>query len=421
MEILLMSMGTRGDMEPFLAIGHLLKEKGHDVTAVMPIQFEQEVLDTHLNFIPFDKRFLEMLESEEAKSFLGQKGNILTRLGILRKMYLQMKAVHHIFIKEQYETLRDEQPDIVIFHAKIYMAYIWGMQNKGKAYFLFPMPQLMHPNEHVPSIPLTKNMGKFLNLLTFRLLNFFTAKYMIKFTKKFHKYYPGLKMTNKRVRNFMLDEARSMIMISRYMYNRPPDWKENVRILGFRERNKKVNWEADDQLLDFIRRYPKYCLITFGSMVNAEPQKNTAFILDILERYKIPAIINTYAGGLEEQKDAGEHILFVNRIPYDYIFPKCYLVMHHGGAGTTHMAIKYQCVNVVVPHAVDQFYWNKNVASLGVGPLGVPIKKLRTKQFENLFLDAWENISYKRKVEHLGKLMEQENHEKEILSFLNLD
>ena len=71
MKILMMSLGTRGDMEPFLAIGELLAGMGHDIICAMPVQFEKEVKDTGFQFYPFDKRFMELLESEEAKNVLG--------------------------------------------------------------------------------------------------------------------------------------------------------------------------------------------------------------------------------------------------------------------------------------------------------------------------------------------------------------
>ena len=63
-------------MEPFLAIGELLAGKGHEIICAMPEQFEKEVEDSGFKFYPFDKRFMELLESEEAKNVLGQKGSI---------------------------------------------------------------------------------------------------------------------------------------------------------------------------------------------------------------------------------------------------------------------------------------------------------------------------------------------------------
>lgn len=50
MKVLITSIGTRGDMEPFLAIAELLKNKGHEVTCLFPDQFKPLVGDTGVNF-----------------------------------------------------------------------------------------------------------------------------------------------------------------------------------------------------------------------------------------------------------------------------------------------------------------------------------------------------------------------------------
>lgn len=97
-------------------------------------------------------------------------------------------------------------------------------------------------------------------------------------------------------------------------------------------------------------------------MINNDPTEKTKIILNILQRNGIPAIINTASGGLVEPENYDkEQFYFVNRIPYDWVFPKLYAVIHHGGSGTTHTAIKYGCASLIIPHIIDQYVWNKIV------------------------------------------------------------
>ena len=96
---------------------------------------------------------------------------------------------------------------------------------------------------------------------------------------------------------------------------------------------------------------------------------------------KPPAIINTADGGLiKPDKFNSELIYFVSQIPYNWIFPKMYAVIHHGGAGTTHLAIKYGCAAMIIPHIVDQFVWDKMISDLGVGPKGIKINRINSKK-----------------------------------------
>ncbi len=64
---------------------------------------------------------------------------------------------------------------------------------------------------------------------------------------------------------------------------------------------------------------------------------------------------------------------------------------------------------MVIPHIIDQFVWNNIVYDLGVGPKGVKIDKINTKNLEPKILDLVTNRSYKEKAERVARQMETEN------------
>ena len=152
-------------------------------------------------------------------------------------------------------------------------------------------------------------------------------------------------------------------------------------------------------------------------MPNPEPKQKTKIILEIIEQNKIPAIINTASGGLvKPDKFNSELIYFVSQISYDWIFPKMYAVIQHGGAGTTHLAIKYGCATMIIPHFMDQFVWDKITFDMGVGPKGVKISKITNKNLEPKVLELLNNRSYKEKSAKIADLMKNENFIDEIYS-----
>ena len=161
-------------------------------------------------------------------------------------------------------------------------------------------------------------------------------------------------------------------------------WNENLKVLGFHERNKILTWNPDNELSDFFKKHSKILFITFGSMLNPEPEEKTRILLEILMRNQIPALINTASGGLvKPDKFNSELIHFVSQIPYDWIFPKVYGVIIHGGSGTTHLALKYGCATMIIPHIIDQFVWDKIIFRMGAGPKGVRINKITAKTLES--------------------------------------
>jgi len=109
--------------------------------------------------------------------------------------------------------------------------------------------------------------------------------------------------------------------------------------------------------------------------------------------------------GLVQPNKHPEHIHFVKNIPYDWIFPKVFAVVHHGGSGTTHSALKYGCASLVIPHFIDRFFWNKTVHKLRAGPKGISIKKLNKDNFEKILLD---NKIYKENAELIASNMDIE-------------
>ena len=179
------------------------------------------------------------------------------------------------------------------------------------------------------------------------------------------------------------------------------------------------NWKPEPELNAFLGTHKKILFITFGSMTNPEPEENTSLFLEILQKNKIPAIINTSFGGLTEPDEYDRELFyFVKNIPYDWIFPRVYGVIHHGGAGTTQTALKYGCASLIIPHIIDQFMWNTAVHDLGAGPLGVKISKLKKENFEPILLDLYQNESYKSKAMEIGMKMKEENWEAELLDII---
>lgn len=80
MKAILFSLGTRGDMEPFMAIAELLKEKGWEIMCVFPEQFRDTVLEMGFEFKGFSKEFLEIMDNKETKMFLGGQGSLFKRI-----------------------------------------------------------------------------------------------------------------------------------------------------------------------------------------------------------------------------------------------------------------------------------------------------------------------------------------------------
>jgi sterol 3beta-glucosyltransferase len=121
-----LSIGTRGDIEPFLAIGQLLQDRDWEVICVFSEQFRKTVEDMGMDFQRFSKEFLELLEAKEAKMFVGGKGSLFKRMGALAKMAKAGIRLSKEIIALQHSIQVNEDPHRIIYHPKCNYAIILG-------------------------------------------------------------------------------------------------------------------------------------------------------------------------------------------------------------------------------------------------------------------------------------------------------
>ncbi len=413
MKVILFSIGTRGDMEPFLAIAEILASRNWEITCVFPEQFKDLVESLGYGFHGFDKAFLELLESSTGKNMMGGEGNLFEKARNLFHLGKKGIKLNKEMVAVQAKILREVAYDLAIYHPKCSFLVVWAMQNPTKAVMISPIPYVQHPSRKLSVISLrgNGNYGTSLNLLSYSFVNWTKSTMVNSMTKPHCSQLKGVKISASRIREFMLEKERTLYAISPSLFEKPREWGNQIEVVGYFERNKTIDWQPDAELKQFVERHDKILLVTFGSISNKKPKEKTDAILAVLQKHKIPTIINTSWGGLEKRENAPEHVHFVNSIPYDWIFPKVYGVMHHGGSGTTHTALKYGCANLIIPHIVDQFYWNRNLAEKELAPLGISINKLTSENLESRLLSMWNNPKFKQNAEEFSQKMALENDE----------
>lgn len=409
MKIILASIGTRGDIEPFLAIGKILKEKGHQVICAFSEQFRELTESCDIEFASLGRKNDDVLESDANRTVMGGSG-IKKSFAYIKLMRLaQSQKVPQEKELKLYELVKQERPDRIVYHSKNVYPLIWEYKNRGKTIFVCPFAYFHYIKGH--TFLFGKNYGEFYNKLTFKFYDFgvvtatLAAKKWLQIKDKIRR---------RELKN-IIHSRKFIYTISPSLFPRQGYWENNIKVLGHQELKRKTDWKPERKLTEFIEKHDKILFITFGSMPNPEPKLKTKIILEILERNKIPAIINTASGGLVEPGNFNsELIYFVSQISYDWIFPKMYAVIQHGGAGTTHLAIKNGCATLIIPHFMDQFVWDKIISDLGVGPKGVKISRITNKNLEPKILELLNNRSFIEKSAEISNQMKNEDFKDEL-------
>ncbi|PZX55800.1 glycosyltransferase [Algoriphagus chordae] len=420
MKTLFASLGSRGDIEPFLAQAEIFSEAGHQVVCLFPEQFRESVTQLGYEFIGFDKGFLELLESQSGKNIMGGGGNAWKQLINYFKLAKNSMSLQHTLITQQRGAISTHKPDRIVFHAKCMYFYLAAMENPDRFSLLTPIPCMTHPSSEFPHIGLGKwkPFSPKWNLKSYDLVNGLRRLSMKKFMGKFYSDFPSTLITSKTIKEFELNQLQTIYTISPSLFPRPAIWPESAKIVGYYFRNQLKQYHPSPELKAWIAKYPKAILLTFGSMSNTKPKEHSQTLIDLLQKHQIPAIVNTSWGGLEPVENSDESIFYVNQIPYDWILPQLYGIIHHGGSGTTHQGAAHGCVQMIVPHIIDQYFWNRIVENRQVGPLGTSIHDLDEDKFEIALIDFWTNPFYTENAKKLSNQIKTEAKRETVLDLV---
>jgi len=379
-KVLLCSLGSRGDVEPFLALAEELIASGSEVGFCFSEQFRDLAEEVGGSFYPQSKEFLELFDDPDVKGIMGQVGSRFSRL---RSMFRLLKATGPIqkqVLIDQRDAIRQFEPDEIIFHTKCIYAIFWGM-NGGKVKLLSPIPCMIQPTDHEPHIGFGKPRSVWWNRFTYKVANYVLFKTVMKYSKDLIKR-DNLPVTKRKLKDFYLNKLEIEYAVSPKLFPRPEYWPDRLSVSEFRERNKQKGYEPPLDLVEFLNQHPKPVYIGFGSMINSKPKIIGQYIIAVCELLDLSVIVNTSWGGIELPDEVPENVFVINNVPYDYLFGQVGAVIHHGGSGTTHSAFRFNLPQLIIPHIADQPFWSRTVLSKSRGVEGYPIKKWNRMRFE---------------------------------------
>lgn len=414
MKVLVLSIGSRGDVEPFLAVAKILTKAGHEVECCFVEQYRFLVEKIGLPFHSLGTELIDLISCKEGKVVLGKRASLFTYCKSFLTIARKSIQINKKMLVEQKNIIDSGNFDQIIFNAKCVYPYLFSARTSKRSILLSPVPYLHYVKGH-PSIGFKRNLGVIFNKLSYTLMNA-GIKAMVK---------KSAKWTNEKNRSIKKDAVAyfssvdCIYSISPSLFSCPPYFPKNVQVLGFHEMEKTNQQPLTNKLNSFIDSHDKILFLSFGSMVNKDPQEITDLFLDIFEKHQIPAVINTAGGALVEPKLYNKDLFcFVSDVPYTQIFPKMYACIHHGGSGTTHQSLKYGCPTLIIPHIIDQYIWNDISSNLAAGPKGISIHKISKKNLEPKIVDLFENSTYKDQAKRISMQMQSESFTNKIVDFV---
>ena len=405
-KLLIFTFGTRGDVQPYVALGLALKTRGHDVTICTGRGFEDFIEAHGLRCRSASINYRELFQRREVREA------IYTIRGRFRTCKPMLSLIQQL-PDEMLKVAREIKPDLIISNSTSYMAH-----NIARWMRIPSIPSMLQPifvetRDFPPALLPALTFGKWGNLLAHRLINRMFDRQTNQAANEWEKdAFDSVEYH--RIGPYMEGyhpDSRPLPHLhgySRHVIPKPTDWGVHEHITGHWRLERARDWIPPDDLQAFLEGGEPPVYVGFGSLPAMDATKLTESVVGALETVGRRGVLATGWGALK----AGQHgpdIFHLDHAPHDWLFPRCAAVVHHGGAGSTHEGLRWGRATVICPAGgSDQAFWGKRVAALGAGPKPMALKSVTAKKLAKAISFALDPAVLSR-AEVLGDAIRNEN------------
>ena len=408
MKIAITTVGTRGDLQPFIALGLGLKDAGHEVLIVSSKNEEGFVKNYGLDFFSLNVDIQKLMDGDEVQEM--SKGN--NPYKFIVSHLKGSKKLKQLMIDTQTEIWTAcQSSDIIIFHPGMPLGFFIAQEKKRISVMANPFPVISTKDYPAILFYTSPRFGEIYNKITHKI-----------FEKLFWSLSKSavVKFWNKSVKtkmNFSISPIRQQIdsgmpVINGYsnlFFHQPEDWNYNIHTTGSWFIDNEPNFVPPTELTNFIDNGEQPIYIGFGSMKDIESFKTTLDVIKkALDQTKQRAVVGLGWSKLPSNESIPNNIFLIESISHTWLFPKMKTVIHHGGAGTTAAGLRAGKPTIIIPHNADQPAWGQRVFELGVGSKPIKKTKLTAENLASAILFAQQpNII--SNADKLGQELRKEN------------
>jgi len=374
MLITILSIGSRGDVQPYIALGVALKKAGASVRIVTFENFKSLVEENGLELFPISGDVSKVATSEAVRS-ATQADNPL-------KVLLSFNTLKKLAANLQKDLFAGcEGSDAILYHPGPSIAYFIARHLGVPSILASPFP--MTPTREYPALIFydKPRLGKGFNYLThkvFEQIMWMAANGSIKgfWKEKFGHNPEDLAPPFGRQ---TLPTHPTIVSVSNHVFPQPTDYPPHVHHTGYWFLDDE-NWTPPADLLNFLNNGAPPVYVGFGSLGNLKTaEQSTRTVINALQLSGQRGVLATGWSGMSKMDILPDNIFILESAPHSWLFPRMAAVVHHGGAGTTAAGLRAGVPSVIVPHSNDQFAWGRRVWELGVGAKPIPRKKLTSQ------------------------------------------
>jgi sterol 3beta-glucosyltransferase len=387
MHITILAFGSRGDTQPYVALGLALQRAGHVVRLCAGDEFAAFVTAYGLDYVPAGVNFREF-EDQHMQAILDTGRNTIKALRDLAR-----EGQPFIARLRRAAEASSAGADALLTNL-VGGVFGWELAAARAIPHLMAFQQpFLTRTRALPSavLPLPYTGSGALNWLSHIALEPLMGRLF------------GLP-----VRDLHRRRVPFLYAISPAVIPRPPDWGTHVYQPGYWFLDHAPDWQPPADLVAFLEAGPPPVYIGFGSMCSRRPQATTRIALDAARRAGQRLVLATGWHALETDS-VPDDVFVLDACPHDWLFPRVAAVVHHGGAGTTAAGLRAGKPGVIVPFFGDQPFWGDRVHRLGVGTRPIPRQRLTADRLAFALREATTRRRLVERADALGACIRAED------------
>lgn len=381
MRITLLAVGSRGDVDPFLALAVRLRRAGHQVRLSTHDEFARRVGAAGIEFATLPGNPRAVLASPEGQAMLTAR-NPLT---VTRRMSEIVGPALDEALPAAVDASRDA--DLVVFATLAAIGPTVAEVVGAAAVAAHLQPQTPTRAFGPTGAPGVRDAPGVLRRPLWRLTDRLLWKAFLP-TLAAQRSRRGLaELPAGPPATWPVGRRPPTVYgYSPVVVPTPGDWPSDVHVTGYWTAPDDPSYEPPAALAAFLAAGPPPVYVGFGSMPDRDARGLAESALTAARRAGGRVVLLSGWSGLAAADDPD--VLVVDDVSHRWLFPRVAAVVHHGGAGTTAAGLRAGRPTVVVPFFSDQFFWGRRVAALGAGPLPIAREKLTTAALTDAIGDA---------------------------------
>jgi sterol 3beta-glucosyltransferase len=366
MRTLLLTVGSQGDVQPFVALAARLRAGGHEAALAGPALFASLAAAHDVPFVPLD------LDLPHLGAALAGRHGLRHLLAFCRSTGRSAPA-----LLPGVTAAARLGADVVVHHPVLPLGQHLAEYLGVPAVVASPQPALV-PTGQFASAAWPCRLPGGMNRISYRATRWLAGAWARPAIDRWRR--EELALPPRRGRHDPLrapggQPVPVLHAFSAHVVPRPADWPASAAVTGYWLLPSAPAWSPPRRLQEFLEAGQPVVYLGFGSMPGPDPERLAAAVMTAADRTGARVVVASPSPALRRLLPPGR-FLVIREAPHDWLFPRVQAIVHHGGGGTTGAAVTAGRPQVIWPFGIDQHFWATRMARLGVAPPARPVRHL---------------------------------------------